>query len=428
MTTETLDRLRPRDLRREHPGLRSLWQASAFSLTGSEAYDATLLLLTTSAFGTVLSVGPLGLALRLGPLLLAPVAGAMLDRRPQRRARIARNTTLVRAVLVLGFAAAVLFGRTVSLALYAMIVAIETLDTVFLAGVRATMPRLLGSGQSGRRAAANAMLTSEWSAIQIVIPPLTVALVGVVRPSVVFATDAVTFTLAFLLLGRYVSETESSYQDMPPDPPGMPAAAKPGYLESLRSGFAEAWRDPVTRAALALAAVGQGIMFTLLLALPIIAQGDRFPKWTIGAGLSVLAVGALAGAKLAGKLPSPTAQGRVLILDPLLRIVALLGFAVGGHVAIMLGACLLTGVAAGVSNVARLALIQGRFGEGVLGRVMVLTGVATQALMPVLPLIWNDVRQMVGLKDAFLVLAAVLLATTLLAITTSPLPLWRQRL
>lgn len=423
MTTASLERPRPRDLRREHAGLRALWQASACSLTGSEAYDATLLLLTTSAYGSVLAVGPLGLALRIGPLLLAPAAAVLLDRRPGRKARLARSTTLFRAVLVLGFAAAVPLGGSVSLALYGIIVAIETLDTVFLAGVRATIPRLLADDTGGRRRVANSMLTSQWSAIQIVVPSLTIALVGIVRPSLVFITDAVTFTLAFFLLGRYVRDVEATYDESPPE---ATDTTKPSYLESLRDGFIGAWRDPITRAGLVLAAVGQGIMFTLLLALPVIAQADGFPKWTVGVGLSTLAVGALVGARLAAKLT--VAEGRILVLDPLVRILGLLGFAVGGHVAIILAACLVTGVAVGVSSVARLTLIQGRFGEGALGRVMTLAGVSTQALMPVLPWVWDGTRHTVGPHLAFLILAGVLLATAVVAMVTSPLRPWRQPL
>ena len=425
MPVEAPERLGARELRRRYSGLRSLWRASACSLTGTEAYDVVLLLLTTAAFGSVLSVGLLGIALRLSPVLIGPLVSTVLDRHPRQRAEFVRNASAARGVLVAVFAVVLWLSPGATPLLYTVIVLVSALDAVFLAGMRASMPRLF-TGDShadraatgSRLAAANSMLITQWSAMQVLVPPVTVALLDLVDPVVIIALNAVTFLLSYGLLIGYVRAVRASYDAAAGDGVGP---ARQSYWTSLGTGFGTAFRDPVTRWVLLIAAVGQGIMFALLLALPTLADQRGLGTWTVGVGLAALALGALAGARFAARLAGATGQARMLLADPLLRMLSLLAFALAGHAVIALLGCLLMGLTAGASNVARTTLIQRRFADALLGRVLMIAGVSNQVLMPVMPLLWDGSRRELGVAGGFGVLCGLLAVVTLAAGTSAGL-------
>lgn len=416
MSASTAGRTRPLELRRRWPGLRPLWRANACSLTGTETYDLVLLMFTTPAYAEVLAVGPLGLALRLGPAVLGPIVSAALDRRPRNRARFIRYITLARALLVAVFAASLYALPGVSLVLYALILAISTLDAIFLAGVRATVPRLFTSDpQKSHLAGANSMLISQWTTIQIAVPSAAVVLLEVVDPTVVVLATSALFILSYTQLASYVKAVEATYTGTTTE------QAKPGLWVSLRTGVTTVWADAVSRAVLVMTSVGQGVMFTLLMALPVVASARGLGGWAVGVGLGTLSAGALVGAKLGGRLVDQGLQVRMLVADPLLRVASLVIFALAAHPVPMLGACLLMGFTAGGANVAKTSLLQNRFHDDVLGRVLVLAAVVNQALMPVMPVVWDAARQRLGLAGGFGVMAGALVVAVVAALFSSRL-------
>lgn len=392
--------------RRGNPGLRSLWWASGCSLTGSEAYDATLLMLTTSAYGAVISVGGLALALRITPVVLTPLAAAVLDHRPSRRAARVRAITLVSAALVASFTAVLHSAPSAHALLYVLIALIAALDAIFLAGVRAGLPRLFTAddpAHSQLLAKANSSLIVQWAALQIIVPVITIAIMSLVSLTIILVVDAISFIGSYFLLSRFVAEVERSYIAN-----DAPAPLQRHYVSDLRQGFSVGLRDRVTRTVLVTAAITQGVMFTFLLALPTIAAACQLPRWSVGLSLCLLATGALIGGRISRKCSIERSLLRLLLLDPIMRLASLV-LLLFAHVAVAAFlACLLIGLPAGFSNVARTTLIQQRFTDALLGRVITLAGVSNQILMPLLPLMWQFILNHRGFDTALMALIAEL--------------------
>ncbi|WP_129590730.1 hypothetical protein [Sanguibacter massiliensis] len=415
MTTATT-KVRLRD---HSPAVRALLAGSLVSLVGTEIFEITALMLTTAAYGALLSTGALGVAMRLAPMVLSPVITAALDRSPERRASFARLTVLVRGVAIGLFAGLLALSSPPTWAAYALIAAIAALDTANLSSVRATIPQLVtdGQGRDARLSDATSRLIAQWNGVQILVPPVVVAVLAWLDLPAMAIIAAAMLLAAFAMLGAPVRLTAAT--SWPPSP-------ETTMLGRLRSGFQVVALHPVARSVTVLGAVSGATVFTFSLAVPVVVVG-RAPQIAVGAALGAMAVGSLVSARWAARFSTRAQRLRAMFGAATLQLVVLLAMSgatsprvVG--VALVLAA-LLTGAAAGVLAVSRSTLLQSEFEASVLGGLFVTVTALSQVLMPVLPWVWESMAAgSGGLPRAFVILAAVQGVGTVIALAD----LWRH--
>ena len=406
-----------RALWRRRP-LRSLLVSNGASLAGSEAYDFTLLMLTTAAYGSMLSIAWLGVALRLAPIVISPIAGVLFDREPRRRANYARLADLIRAGLLGVLGLLLIRGELGGPLPYVLIAFAAGLDAVFMAGVRSSLPRLFRSDDESRAllASTNSLIVTQWTFVQIVMPPLTVVLLRFFAPSTIILLNAATFLVSYGLLRTYAGAVNRTYDEARNESASEPERQEAGGLrafwDQFSAGMRVAFASPIPRTILLLAAVGQGMLFAAMLAIPSVVDDRGWSNWLVGASFATIAVGGLIGSIVASDISTPRDQLRWLIVDSIMRVVAIGMFAVSSRPILLIGALIL-GLAAGLSSVVRVSYIQGYFTDDVLARVFVTMSIVGQSLMPVMPIAYAALRDATDSQTAFLVGAlAMAIAST----------------
>jgi len=415
---------------RQDPAFRQLWRAQGFSLVGSEAYDFTLLLLTTAAYGAVLSIGWLGAALTAGALLLGPVFATVQDRMPRRRGDIMRAADLARAGLTLPACLVLAFDVGPAVTIYGIVVASTVLDVVFQSTLRASLPRLVGDGEGdggGDPAAllsqANASLISQWSIVQVAIPPLFALVLTVVDPWAVVLFNGVTFLASGLILRGYAARVEATYGDQgdgsrvhEPLPSDRSSPAF-GFWSNAVDGARIVLRDRCVAHLLGAYAVANALTFAVLLSVPTLLQDGGSGNLLVGICLAGLSLGSFAGARWGGRVRGVTAQMTVVVADPFVRALALVCIAVAGDRAVVVAPLFVLGACIGLSNVVRLSFVQGRFADSAMGRVMSAYAVANQLLLPVAALGWTLASRWAGVEGSYAVLGGVSLLSALVLIS-----------
>jgi len=369
------------------------------------------LLLASAAYGRLLDVGWLGVVFTLPAIVSGPLVGAWLDRAGAARGSVMRLSDVARAVLATGMALWLFAVPGGALPVYLGAALITVFDVVFSTALRAGLPGLLhGEDDTGgqRLRRANAMLTSQTTIAQILAPPLFVFALQYLSPVVVVLVNAATYLASYVLLRRYAAAVDAT---------GHTRAAQQRYRTLLRDGLSVIRRDDVAPAVLLAYALTAGIGFALLLSVPQLVVDRGLPALTVGLSFSVLAGGALIGARLARR---PFAAGRavpIIIGDPLIRAVVVVVLAVTANTVTVVAGFLVIGVCAGLANVSRLTMIQLRFDDAAQGRAMSLYLVANQILTPVTPALWAAVAAAYGISAAYYVVAGVFAAAVVVLLS-----------
>lgn len=402
-------------LRDHTSAIRSLLAGSLITLTGTEVFEIVVLMLTTVAYGALLSTGVLGVAMRLAPMVLSPVITAALDRTPARRAQFARATVLARAVAIGAFAVLLAFDAPPVWAAYILIALIAALDASYLSAVRATIPQVLGASEAreAHLSDATSRLVAQWNGVQIIVPPAVFLLLEL------FGAPSLLALAAGMLLAGFVVLGELARRAIAADSGAAPTGAGSTMWERLTSGFRTVAAEPVARSVAVLGAASQGTLFAFSLAVPVTVAG-RAPDVVVGMTLAAMAVGSLVSARWAARFTTRAARLGAMLGAGLLQAVVLAGlapFVVPGAVGVALVAAgLLLGVAAGVGAVGRGTLLQSEFDAARLGGLVVTVAVLGQVLMPVLPGVWEYVADgQGGIPTAFLLLAGVQVVGLLVA-------------
>jgi len=396
---------------------RSLWFANALSLTGNEGYEVTLLLLASAAYGHVLSVGWLGVVFTLPALVASPLVGAWLDRVRAFRGSVMRAADIARAVLATTLALLLIHAPNISLPIYLAAALITVFDVIFSTALRASIPGLVRGDdpESGRRmTAANSMLVSQTTITQIVAPPVFVFALQYISPVTVVLVNAATFLVSYVLLRRYAAAVAASARGAEPNE----RAPESGYLALLREGFSAVRRDDLAFRLLIAYAMTGGIGFALLLSVPRVVVDRGLPMLTVGVSFSVLAGGALLGARLARRPRFAKRSIPILVSDPLARAVVVIGLAVTANAVTFVAGFFVIGVCAGLANVSRITMIQLRFGDAVQARMMSFYFVAHQILNPITPVLWAVTAGAYGITLSYLMIAAVFVGGSLVLATS----------
>jgi len=394
--------------------------AYAVSVTGSEAQDFTMLLLTTAAYGAVLSVGWLGFSMTIGALLLGPALAALQDRRPSARGVLMRRIDTARAALTVLISVILLIDSGLVVVIYSTVLTLTVLEVTFQAALRSSLPLLVRDEQDETVAITklNSNLMSQWALVQVLVPPILAVLMTVAEPWMVVLFNAFTFAMSSALLRRYAAHITACYEDGEelPDQAGPQtfSGAVSNFWIDAHDGFRVVAADRPVAAMLVSYSLLNAIVFAVVLSIPtLLANGDGVHELATGLAFASLSFGALVGARLSARERLAHRPFSVISAVPFLRALALIAVALIGARLIVAMPLFVLGVSIGLGSVARLSFVQGRFADEMMGRVMSLYAVANQLLMPVAALGGTFAIRWVGLSESYALFGAIVALTGL---------------
>jgi MFS family permease len=374
--------------------VRRLALARAISYCGSTSAYVALAAYVYARTGSPTWVAAVALASFATPALVSPLAGAIGDAHDRRRVMVASD--LLGAAC---FAAMALTPAPAALVALKVLAAVVAAPAAPAQG--AVVPFL---APRGSLAEANSTVATGATAGLLVGPLLGGALLAATGAPLVFVVNAGTFLASALLLAALPS--------LPPPPAPAPGADQRPPL----AGFRALWQDPALRRAstcFAVACLGIGISFPAELVL-----ASNFGAGPTGYGVLVAAWGAggLAGAWLARhalrrRSPLPLLSGAAAGIAA-----GFLAAAMAPAFAVAVGGFAFAGLWEGVTEVARLLLVQLRAPGEARGRVLAAEDAVGQAGLAIAILLGAPLVGGLGAGGAFAVAAGLCAAAALIAL------------
>ena len=380
-------------------GYRRLWAARTASQCGDVVQFTTLALLVLHLTGSGLGLSAVVVAEIVPVLLLAPLAGALVDRLPRVAVMVAAD--LARLLL----AAVLTVWHSDIAVVYAVAFGLSAGSVFFNPAASSLLPTLVDDGEL---VAANSGIWSAAVLSQIVLAPVA----GLVATSAgfgwAFALNAASFALsAALLAGLRAGERP------------RPVVTASIWRQSSQA-LTVLGRDRLLRAlaiAQALAALSAGATSALL----VLLASRRLHTSGTGYGLMLTAigVGALLGPLLLSRMPTQARRpGMVFgafgvrgLVDLLLGSVTALPAA--------LGVLAFYGLGTSTGNVAFSSLIQSHVPERLRGRVFSAFDLIWQAMRLASLILGGVLADALGIRAVFYVGGALLVAAALAGITVA---------
>ena len=287
---------------------RALWAAEAQSVVGDQLAKVALSVVvyqrTGSAGLTALSYA----ALMLPALVAGPLLSGLADAYPRRTVMVACAT--VQAVLV----AAMAIPGTPTVALFALIVAVQFVQAPFMAAQAAVLPVVL-AGEAYQAGQALRQITRQaGTLVGLAFGGIAVAVLGV---STALAIDAMTFVLAAAVIRIGTVHRAAAV---------TARGRRERHGSGMRQGAVLIWRDPALRALVGLTWLAGFAVVPEALMVPFASSVGAGPA-AVGWLLAVESAAMVAGAFLLVQLV-PT-QARLRLLGPLavLTVTPLIGYA-----------------------------------------------------------------------------------------------------
>jgi MFS family permease len=334
------------------------------------------------------------------PWLLAPVAGAFADRLDRRQSMLRVN--LVRTVLLGGLALAVAADLATLAMLYAVAVLLGLAETLFDTSAQSLLPAVVGRDDLTR--ANSRLFAVELVANEFIGPPLG-GLLATAGLAIALGLPAA----AYLVGAGCLALLAGGFRAV-----GAGPAGSTRLRDEIAEGTRFVWRHPVLRP-LAVMLGLQNMAFSAAFSVFVLFAVAPGPMGLSGAGYGVLTaalgVGSLLGSWLA--VPTERRLGRVrtLVLSVILSGACLAMPAVTA-LPVPIGASMVaTGVAIVLWNVVTVSLRQRITPDRLLGRMNAGYRLVGWGTMPLGALIGGTLAETLGLRGAFLVAAALTLAT-----------------
>lgn len=297
----------------------SLWIAQLVSQSGDAIFNVALLWLVFVTTKSVFLVGLTEAVVVLPTVIGGPVAGVYADRVNRRNLMILSNIVqgLVTAVLSVLYIA----GELKFPFLVFMVLMLYTAAQFMRASVNAILPRMVGKENLG---AANGLLSVTQSANQLVGYAVGGIIFEVIGAAGSISYDSFTFFFAAVTLGLVNKSLGQigSGTTLAADP------AKEGFWKSFGEGltFVRGSRVFLELVVVALIANFFSVGVTAILA-PYISIRLHGTASTYGFSLSTVALGAILGSTVVGKLNFRNYVGKLLLIGVVLLglMIALLG-------------------------------------------------------------------------------------------------------
>jgi MFS transporter, DHA3 family, macrolide efflux protein len=341
-----------------HPPFLFLWLSQLVSQSGDFVFEVALIWLVLESTHSILAVTSVVVVAILPTVLLGPFLGVYADRWPRRT--ILLGTNLAEGVLVAALSGLVLAHDASFLLILVVVFALSVGGQFVRVTVGAMTPQTVSKDDLGPANGLQSFSTSSTQIVGLSIGGIVVALFGVTLP---ITYDAISFfaaALLVLLIARSVGRPEPA-----------PDGAVEGFFAQFREGVAFLAGQ---RYLLEICLLGCIVNFSgnAMFALwapyaDLVLHGGAATYGFLGA---MIALGAIVGAVVAGKLAFRDAVGRV-------ALAGLFGFGVlavvlglTDSIPVALGVSFAVGILTSVINLPLLSAIQAKVPERLLGRVM----------------------------------------------------------
>jgi MFS family permease len=391
------------------PGYHKLWAAAAISTLGDGVFLTALPLLAATLSRDPLRVSLVAFASLLPWLLFGLLSGALVDRWDRRRMMWTVDAT--RFVVVGALGVAVLAGWA-SIPLLATIgFLLGSGQTLFDNAAQSLIPTLV-SRDTQRLERANSQLYGAQTVGQNFAGPPAGGALFALAASVPFLADAVSFAASSTL----IATIRGSFA---PQRPVGAAAEEP--RASLRTDIAEGLRWLVGHRLLRVLAVMAGLMNLAVMAgeaILVLFAEEELGLGSVGYGLLLtgFAVGGVLASLIATQLSRRVGSGTLLVAVTLVEAAAWAVFGVGSNA--WLGGVMLAlvGAASTVFNVVGVSLRQAIVPDRLIGRVVSTQRMVGFGAVPLGALLGGVVGRTLGVRAPFLLGAAILTASGLLAL------------
>ena len=387
------------------PEYRKLWAATAISTLGDGMYLTGLPLLAAQLTRDPLEVSAVTFASWLPWLLVALLSGALVDRWDRRR--VLWTVDLGRFVLVGALAVVVLAGWASIWLLAAAGFLLGVGQTLFDGAVLATIPALV-SRDRRRLERANGRLGAVMTAGQQLVGPPAGGVGFRLAAWLPFGADAVSFAasaaLVATLRGRFAAE--------------QPGARSPrGLRAEIGEGLRFLLAHRVLRALAGMVGAFALVYMAGMAILVLFAQ-QELGLGSVGFGLLLasLAVGGLPGNLLAAAVGQRLTAGTLLLGGTLVTAAAWLAVGLAPTAWLAAAALAMAGLVGSIWDVAQLSLRQTLIPDRLLGRVISAFRLIGFGPAPLGALLGGVLGRTLGLRAPFVLGAAVLAVTALLAL------------
>ncbi len=391
------------------PGYHKLWLAAAISTLGDGVCLTALPLLAATLSRDPLRVSLVAFASWLPWLLFGLLSGALVDRWDRRR--MMWTVDACRFVVVGALGVAVLAGWA-SIPLLATIgFLLGSGQTLFDNAAQSLIPTLV-SRDTQRLERANSQLYGAQTVGQNFAGPPAGGALFALAASVPFLADAVSFAASSTL----IATIRGSFA---PQRPVGTAAEEP--RASLRADIAEGLRWLVGHRLLRVLAVMVGMMNLAVMAgeaiLVLFAQ-EELGLGSVGYGLLLagFAVGGVLASLIATQLSRRVGSGTLLVAVTFVEAAAWAVFGVGSNAWVGGAMLALVGGGSTVFNVVGVSLRQAIVPDRLIGRVVSTQRMVGFGAVPVGALLGGVVGRTLGVRAPFLLGAAILTASGLLAL------------
>jgi MFS family permease len=275
--------------------LFSLLAANAVSTVGNSLTIVAVPWFILETTGSAAKTGLAGAALALGGILASVLGGPLVDRLGFKRASVVTDLAcfaLVAAIPLLHLADVLTFAHLVVLAFF-----ISSFNSPGDAARFALVPELAAQAHMTPERA-NAADRGIARGAQLVGPLIAGVLIALIGPTNVLLLDAVTFAVSAALIALMVPSQRRSRVNTEPS-----GAGQRSYLRDLMVGLRFVGTNSLIMSVVLVVAVGNALDAALLtVLLPVYANDIWGDPASLGAVLSALGAGALAGTFLFGAI------------------------------------------------------------------------------------------------------------------------------
>ena len=358
-----------------------------------------LLWLVLQTTGSVFAVGLVVVATLLPVVLLGPVLGVYVDRWPRRAILLVTN--LGEGVLVAALSGLLLAHATGLPVIIGIVFVLGVGGQFVRVTSNAMIPQTVGTPDLGT---ANSLFSFSSSTTQVVglsVGGIVVALFGVDLP---IAYDAITFFVAafiVLLISPAIGRPE-------PAPVGSDGGFASQFSEGLRYVLGQRYLLELIALGLVVNFAGNAVFALWAPYADLILHGGAAPYGFLGA---MIAVGAIAGAIIIGKVNTRRIAGKILFAGDAGFGALVIGLGFTRSIPLALAESFLIGLLLSVINIPLLTAVQAKVPSRLMGRALSVLMALILAAAPVGAFFAGSLAAATSIGYVYVILGVLVIAT-----------------
>ena len=371
-----------------------LWSASASSNLADGVFWIAFPLLAVRLTDSPVLIAGVAIAARLPWLIFVLLAGALADRLDRRRTMV--GVSLLRMVIALVIALAVVTGTDTLPMLYVAAFVLGVGETLFDTAAQSVMPGIVArddlSKANGRLYAVELLMN------QFVGPPLGGLLAGIAI-ALAFAGSALAFAFAALALALLTGAFKPER-----------AEGKTGILADIREGLRYLWRHRLLRTLAIMVGVmnlASAAAFSIFVLYAVAPGPLGLDEFGFGLLMTTAAIGSLLGSLVVERVEKRVGRARLLTAAVVISAVTVAVPGVTTSVWLVGASFAITGASGIMWNVVTVSLRQRIVPDALLGRVNASYRLLAWGSQPLGALLGGLIGQAIGLQAVFLLAGAV---------------------